>query len=143
LLKALPENPLEAAASLIYTACSDQTARDVCIKTLRTYAGNVLKGDPKFLRIKLGNAAFQARVASVLGATNFLEALGFGPSEEEGEAYLRLPAELVPTFADVSAQAFEVRLLGLHAHLHLCACARLRVCVLCCAVRTARKDVIL
>lgn len=72
------------------------------------YADNVLKGDPKFLRIKLGNKAFQARVASVLGGQNFLEALGFRLSEEEGETYLRLPAEAAPTFKAVSKAAFAV-----------------------------------
>lgn len=108
LVKALPENPVEAACSLIFTTCQDQATRELCTSTLRKYADNVLKGDPKFLRIKLGNKAFQARVASVLGGQNFLEGLGFGLSEEDGESYLRLPAELVATFETASSAAFAV-----------------------------------
>lgn len=44
-------------------------------QTLRVYLTNVVEhpGEEKYQRIRLGNRAFAARVASVLGAVAFLK----------------------------------------------------------------------
>lgn len=61
--------------------------------------GNVAANpdEEKFRRINLGNAAFQARVAVVPGAVEFLEACGF--ARDEAGTALFMPREA----ADVSA----------------------------------------
>ena len=50
--------------------------------------------EEKFRRIRLGNAAFQARVGGVEGALRFLELLGF-QRDAAGEC-LVMPADKVP-----------------------------------------------
>ena len=56
--------------------------------------GNVARspGEDKFRRIRLGNAAFAARVGSVPGGVRFLEVLGFERHSEGGEEFLVMPA---------------------------------------------------
>eukprot|EP00775_Hariotina_reticulata_P013661 gene13661-13783_t len=55
----------------------------IAASTLLKYMGNIARApdEDKFRSINLGNAAFQARVAAVPGAVDFLKVVGF---EEEG-----------------------------------------------------------
>ena len=66
---------------------------ETACKTLMAYIGNVAgaPGEEKFRRIKLGNPAFQQRVASAHGGVEFLETLGFA-ADAAGE-FLVLPEE--------------------------------------------------
>eukprot|EP00210_Caulerpa_lentillifera_P002226 g2139.t1 len=58
---------------------TNQTAFTVACETLLKYIGNIVKhpNDEKYRRIKLTNAAFLQRVASVRGSVEFLEECGF------------------------------------------------------------------
>eukprot|EP00039_Didymoeca_costata_P001271 m.51154 g.51154 ORF g.51154 m.51154 type:complete len:452 (+) comp10713_c0_seq3:251-1606(+) len=99
---------LEGAVAMMVTSQkSNPGALETCIATLKKYSDNVQKGE-KFHRIRLGNQAFQDRVAQVSGAVEFLNHLGFQPTEEEGEAYLRLPESEVEGFQARSENAFSV-----------------------------------
>jgi len=65
---------------------------ETAFRTLSTYVGNVARdpGEPKFRRINLSNAAFQARVGGLAPAVEFLRTMGFA---ENGEGYLVLPGD--------------------------------------------------
>jgi hypothetical protein len=105
LMGQMAEDPVTVSAALIQTGPVDNATKELCITTLKKYAANVAKGE-KFHRIRIGNAAFQSRVAVVLGAVPFLNSIGFIPSTEDGEEYLRLHAEDVEGFAARSEAAF-------------------------------------
>ncbi|WIA09100.1 hypothetical protein OEZ85_008512 [Tetradesmus obliquus] len=61
--------------------------------TMLKYIGNVARApdEEKFRSINLGNAAFQARVASVPGSVDFLKLVGF----EEADGVLVLPRDKI------------------------------------------------
>jgi UBX domain-containing protein 6 len=50
-----------------------------CVDTLSKYLDNIVSNpdEPKFQRIRCSNKAFQERVAPVIGAVQFLKAVGF------------------------------------------------------------------
>lgn len=60
-------------------ASSGDEAFKTCVSTMIKYIGNVARApdEDKFRSINMGNAAFQARVASVPGAVDFFKLLGF------------------------------------------------------------------
>lgn len=67
----------------------------VALKTLHVYVNNLLEKpmeDPKFRTIKLTNAAFKKRVASLVGGVALLKALGFVKNEQEEVLYLTVEA---------------------------------------------------
>lgn len=72
----------------------DGTFKTAC-STLLKYMGNVARNpdEEKYRRIRLGNAVFQQRVASVNGGVEFLELCGF-KKDDEGE-FLTMPRETV------------------------------------------------
>ncbi|KAF6266626.1 hypothetical protein COO60DRAFT_1697171 [Scenedesmus sp. NREL 46B-D3] len=61
--------------------------------TMLKYIGNVARSpdEDKFRSIKMGNAAFQSRVAAVPGSVDFLKLVGF----EEADGVLQLPRDNV------------------------------------------------
>lgn len=63
--------------------------------TMLKYIGNIAKNpaEEKFRRIKLSNAAFQSRVASLPSSLTFFELIGF-QKDADGEA-LYMPVEKV------------------------------------------------
>lgn len=68
---------------------ADPARFTTCCKTLMVYLGNLNKNpdEPKYRKIKLSNAAFQTRVASLHNGIKCLEAVGFEiqKDEESGE----------------------------------------------------------
>jgi hypothetical protein len=60
-------------------ASSGDEAFKTCVSTMIKYIGNIARApdEDKFRSINMGNAAFQARVASVPGAVDFFKLLGF------------------------------------------------------------------
>lgn len=64
-------------------AAAGDEAFQTCVSTQLKYIGNVARApdEDKFRSINMGNAAFQARVASVPGAVDFFKLLGF---QDEG-----------------------------------------------------------
>jgi hypothetical protein len=62
----------------------DDARLKTCLNTLKIYAGNAQKNptDPKFLKIKKENKAFQERVAWCKEALEMLQAIGFKDTEE-------------------------------------------------------------
>jgi hypothetical protein len=60
-------------------AAAGDEAFKTCVSTQLKYIGNVARApdEDKFRSINMGNAAFQARVASVSGAVDFFKLLGF------------------------------------------------------------------
>jgi hypothetical protein len=74
-------------------ASSGDEAFKTCVSTMIKYIGNVARSpdEDKFRSINMGNAAFQARVASVPGAVDFFKLLCF---QDEG-GMLVLPRDKV------------------------------------------------
>lgn len=77
---------------MIHTAAPDEAKKDLCITTLCKYIGNVQKdpGEIKYRKIRLGNEMFQARVMSVPGSLELLNALGFTEQVVDDQSYLVL-----------------------------------------------------
>jgi len=79
---------LEALAKLSQTtAWADQ---ELCYVTMLKVLGNIAAnpGEPKFMSLKIDNAAIQNKILRFAGARDFLEALGF---REEGGALVLPP----------------------------------------------------
>uniref|UniRef100_A0A1I7TC82 UBX domain-containing protein n=2 Tax=Caenorhabditis tropicalis TaxID=1561998 RepID=A0A1I7TC82_9PELO len=78
-----------AAVLMLYSLNKSQT-RDTAVETISRYCQNILEnpGVEKFVNIRLGNKAYQERIAPAVGAREFLEAIGFTPKTDNGEAYL-------------------------------------------------------
>ena len=64
----------------LYLLASGDAAFKTSCSVLLKYVGNIAKNpeEEKFRRIRLSNAAFQQKVASVTGGVDFLVACGFG-----------------------------------------------------------------
>jgi len=65
--------------------------QEICYVTMLKVLGNIAKnpGEPKFLSLKIDNAAIQNKILRFAGARDFLEALGF---REEGGALVLPPS---------------------------------------------------
>lgn len=89
LQKMIAESPQDVllCARLICTASIDPAPRQICLETLTKYLSNLATNptDAKFKKIRVGNRAFQERVASVVGGLEFIAAAGFSAFTEEGE----------------------------------------------------------
>ncbi|EFJ43466.1 hypothetical protein VOLCADRAFT_119060 [Volvox carteri f. nagariensis] len=72
---------------------SGEAAFKTACETMMRYLGNIAAspGEEKFRTIRLGNAAFQQRVASLPGAVDFLVTCGF---EKKDDALVMLPEKL-------------------------------------------------
>ena len=88
---------LELSALLLHTASTDPDKLALCIKTLITYIGNLESNpaDVKYRRIRVGNKAFQERVASLTGGLEFIAAAGFSQfSEEEQDSFISFEGDV-------------------------------------------------
>lgn len=65
--------------ALIRIDANPPEVRRVCLQTLNVYIGNVVDNplEPKYRKIRTGNAAFQKRVVAADGGLDFLLAAGF------------------------------------------------------------------
>ena len=82
---------------LLHTASADPDKLAVCIKTLITYISNLEANptDVKYRRIRVGNKAFQERVASLAGGLEFIAAVGFSQfSEEEQDSFISFEGDV-------------------------------------------------
>ncbi|KAF6029257.1 UBXN6 [Bugula neritina] len=96
LTEQLKEDAEMASALLIHTVNKDVEKVRVCIETLCRYIDNLLEnpGVEKFRKIRCSNKAFQERVASVTGGTQFLLCAGYeqarlpGPNNAEEDFFI-------------------------------------------------------
>lgn len=79
LLIQLAEDPPSAAATMIYTLNKDKDKVKTGVDTICKYLDNVClnPGEEKFRKIRANNRAFQERVSALLGAEEYLQAVGF------------------------------------------------------------------
>ena len=79
LLGQLADEPEMTSALMIHTLNKDQERVKICIETLCKYLDNIINhpGEEKYTKIRIGNKAFQERVAGLDGTEEFLQAAGF------------------------------------------------------------------
>jgi len=92
---AAPSGDINAKAGLEAVAklgeISPWADQELCYVTMLKVLGNIAAspGEPKFLSLKIDNAAIQNKILRFAGARDFLEALGF---REEGKALVLPPS---------------------------------------------------
>ncbi|XGW28180.1 hypothetical protein V3C99_008186 [Haemonchus contortus] len=72
------EDAVVPAVLLLYSV-NKKPVREVAVETIGKYLQNIIEnpGEVKYRRIRIGNKAFQERVACVKGGVEFLNAVGF------------------------------------------------------------------
>ncbi|XP_001198732.1 UBX domain-containing protein 6 [Strongylocentrotus purpuratus] len=79
LLMQLAEDPPSASATMVYTLNKDKGKIKVGVDTICKYLDNVClnPGEEKYRKIRSSNKAFQERITGLVGAEEFLQAVGF------------------------------------------------------------------
>lgn len=79
LLKLGTDEAVSAACTMIHTLNKDSNAVEIAVVTLCKYIDNILanESEHKFRKIRKGNKAFNERVSNIVGAEEFLCAIGF------------------------------------------------------------------
>lgn len=79
LLKLGTDEAVSAACTMIHTLNKDSNAVEIAVVTLCKYIDNVIANatEVKFRKIRKGNKAFSERVSNIVGAEEFLNAVGF------------------------------------------------------------------
>jgi len=97
----LEEEKCLTAVLIIQTCNSPRERVDLCVETLCKYIGNIISNptEAKFRKIRKSNRAFNERVASLEGSSEFLEGCGFVTRQLEGpdgalEEFWVFPEEL-------------------------------------------------
>lgn len=110
LTDAVPQNPIGNAATLIKSSGLEPAIIEKCVSTIAKYVSNVVEhpGELKYRRIRLGNSAFQHRVAVLPGALLFLRGLGFTEQEEDGEPFLVLGEDAASILQATSDESLAI-----------------------------------
>lgn len=84
------ENDKIIAAVLMIYSLNKTQPKDTAIDIIGKYCQNILEhpGEEKYKSIRVGNKAFQEKVAPVVGGRTFLEAVGFTERTDNGEQFL-------------------------------------------------------
>lgn len=96
----LADDPEMTSALMIHTLNKNQEKVKVCVETLVKYLDNIIihPEDEKFRKIRVGNKAFQERVACLKGTEEFMQAAGFVlctlSHEDHQEDFLVLSEEM-------------------------------------------------
>ena len=96
----LVEDPEMTSAIMIHTLNKHPDKVKVCIDTLLKYLDNAINhpDEEKYRKIRVGNKAFQERVASIKGTEEFMQAAGFLllslPHEDHEEHFWVLSEEM-------------------------------------------------
>ncbi|XP_041458994.1 UBX domain-containing protein 6-like [Lytechinus variegatus] len=79
LLMQLADDPPSASATMIYTLNKDKDKIRIGVDTICKYLDNVClnPGEEKYRKIRANNKAFQERVSGLVGAEEFIQAVGF------------------------------------------------------------------
>jgi len=89
LLSQLSEERALTSVLIIHTCNSPRERVNTAVETLTKYIDNIINNptEMKYRRIRKNNKAFQERVASLEGTSDFLLGCGFSIVEEEGEEF--------------------------------------------------------
>mmetsp|Transcript_10702 Transcript_10702/g.23699 ORF Transcript_10702/g.23699 Transcript_10702/m.23699 type:complete len:233 (-) Transcript_10702:187-885(-) len=92
------------------TATTDQ--KIACLKTLRIVVKNLAdpqkNADPKYRQLKLSNEKVKAKITPCPSALDYMKALGFGVTNEDGEEYLRIESSKAIPISDMEASLAEL-----------------------------------
>lgn len=106
----VPQNPIGNAATLIKSSGLEPAVIETCVSTIAKYVSNVVEhpGELKYRQIRLGNGAFQKRVAAVPGALLFLGGLGFTEQEQDDEPFLVLGEDAASILQATSDESLAI-----------------------------------
>lgn len=112
IMKLGTDEALHASCLMIVTLTKDRMKVDAAVKTLSKYLDNIIsnEAEEKYRKIRKGNKVFSEKVATVDGAEEFLNAVGFKltpafNANNEEELYFILPSDVS---SDLLKEANEI-----------------------------------